>query len=296
MLWSLTLSLAAIALLCGAWLLYLEHQNSAQVALATRTQLRASFDRARDWIVHNRSAVLNENNSMLWLFVREAGRLADDQQLQSLAGEYQARSARGTLSQFFFDSTGIDSVRMAHITLGDEWEGYQRLFVYGATCNSPLRFDPEVAALLSPAACETGRAWLRNPWCRTHQLMGLRFVQKNECEPAGETAQTISSVQDGILSELSWDFRVEDAYLQKVWTLIESGRRNDIKAIWVRRIVESQRNDGGWNGVGVIVRLPGERAVFWQGGGLHPHVGVIPPSNFHATAQGLYLMALLLNQ
>ncbi len=291
----LALLLAVPALLCGGWLSYLEHENSTLVAATGTPQLRASFARARAWILQNRAAVLSENNAMLWLLVREAGRLADDRQLQSLDAEYQSRSTRGTVSQFFFDSTGIDSARMAHITLGDDWEGYQRLFVYGATCNSPLRFDPEVAAMLSPVACETGRAWLRNPWCRTHQLMGLRFVQKNECEPPEETAQTVRAVQDGILSELNWDFRVEDAYLQKIWTLLESGRRAEIRGIWVRRVVESQRPDGGWNGVGVIVRVPGERAVFWRGGGLHPYVGVVPPSNFHATAQGLYLMALLLN-
>jgi hypothetical protein len=290
----LALAVALLALAGLSWLLYCEHLNSVEVASPTQAQLRASFNRASAWIVQNREAVLRENNSMLWLFVREAGRLANDSRLESLASEYQTRSTQGTIAQFFFDSAGIEHVRGANLELSDDWQAYQRLFVYGATCNSPLRFDPEVVAMLSPSACEGGHAWLRNPWCRTHQLMGLRFVQRNHCEPDADTAQTIASVQAGILTELHWDFRVEDAYLQKVWTLIESGRREDVKAVWIRRVLGAQGVDGGWNGADVIAALPGGRAIFWRGG-LLPRVGIAPESNFHATAQGVYLMALLLN-
>jgi hypothetical protein len=290
----LALAFAVLALAGLSWLLYCEHLNSAEVAFPTQTQLRSSFNQASAWIVQNREAVLRDNNSMLWLFVREAGRLANDARLESLANEYQAQSTQGTITQFFFDSAGVEHVRGANLALSDDWQAYQRLFVYGATCNSPLRFDPEVVAMLSPSACEGGHAWLRNPWCRTHQLIGLRFVQRNHCEPDEDTAQTIASVQAGILTELQWDFRVEDAYLQKVWTLVESGRRNEIKAIWVRRILDAQLADGGWSGAAVIASLPGGRAVAWQGG-LVPRAGVVPTANFHATAQGVYLMALLLN-
>ena len=123
--------------------------------------------------------------------------------------------------------------------------------------------------------------------------MGLRFVQKNHCNPDEETARTIGTVQDGILSELRWDYRVEDAYLQKVWTLIESGRRNEVKPVWVRRILEAQEADGGWTGADIITPLPGGRALFWEGG-MRPRMGLRPESTCHATAQGLYLMALLL--
>jgi hypothetical protein len=290
----LALGIAVLVLAGVASLLYSEHQNSAEVAAPSPAELRASFDRASAWIERNRDAVLHENNSMLWLFVRNAAQLSKDQRLGALAGEYQARSANGTIAQFFFDSTGSDRIRGASLALSDDWQGYQRLFVYGATCNVPLRFDPQVAALLAPSACESGHAGLRNPWCRTHQLMGLRFVQKNHCEPDDDTARTIEAVQGGILTELQWDFRVEDAYLQKLWTLIESGRRNEVKAIWVRRILDAQLADGGWSGADVVAPLPGGRAIAWRGG-LLPRVEVMPASNFHATAQGVYLMALLLN-
>jgi hypothetical protein len=277
-----------------AWLLYCEHQNSTDVPFPNDTELRASLSRARQWIIQNRDSVLHENNAMLWLFVRNSGRLSKDPLLDSLASEYQAQSTEGTISQFFFDSTGIDRARNALIGLSDDWQAYQRLFVYGATCNVPLRSDPDVAGLLEVSACESGHMWLRNPWCRTHQLMGLRFVQRNHCEPDDDTADTVRKVQDLIITEAKWDFRLQDSYLQRVWTLIESGRRSDVKGIWLKRILEAQRADGGWDGADIILHLPGHRAVYWQGGNLYPHFGLLPVTNFHATAQGLYLMALLL--
>jgi hypothetical protein len=275
-----------------AAVLFCEHQNSAEVAPPSHAEVRASFERASAWIQHNREAVLHENNPMLWLFVREAGRLAGDQQLMALASVYQEQSTRGNLARFFFDTAGQDQMRSQPLDLSGWTDSYQRLFAYGITCNAPLRFDPQVEAMLSPAACEAGHEWLRNPWCRTHQLMGLRFVQQNHCNPDEETARTIAVVQAGILSELRWDYRVEDAYLQRVWTLIESGRRAEVKAVWVRRILAAQEAGGGWTGADVILRLPGNRAVFWEGGP-RPRVGPRPQPSFHSTAQGLYLMALL---
>ena len=285
--------LASLALAGILAFFYCEHQNSREVGAPTPAEARASFDRASAWIQRNQETVLRENNPMLWLFVRDAGRLAGDAQLEALANVYQAQSARDNLSRFFFDSSGRDQARSARLDLSGWPDAYQALFAYGITCNGLLRFDPAVEQMLSPTACEARYAWLRNPWCRTHQLMGLRFVQNNHCNPDAETARTIGTVQDGILSVLRWDYRVGDAYLQKVWTLIESGRRNEVKPVWVRRILEAQEADGGWTGADIITPLPGGRALFWEGG-MRPRMGLRPESTFHATAQGLYLMALLL--
>ena len=291
----LVLCLALLMLSCVGWLVYCERANGVDVPAPTEAELRSSLARAAAWVVANRSTLLRENNAMLWLFVSEAGRLSNDSRLTSLAREYQAHSTDRTVSRFFFDSSGIERMREATILLSSDWEDYQRLFVYGATCNVPLSADPDVVTLLSATSgCKNGHFWFRYPWCRTHQLMGLRFVQRNHCEPDAETARTIRSVQDIILSELRWDFRVCDAYLQRVWTLVESGRRNDVKAIWLRRILDAQRADGGWDGTDVIVHLPGGRVVCWLST-LSPHIVPMPASNFHTTAQGLYLMALLLN-
>jgi hypothetical protein len=285
---------AALAISLIAWLSYCEYRNSRDVPPPTQAELRAHLQRATSWIFANSVRVSNDNNPMLWLFLRDAARLTGDVRLSDMASEYQTRYVKGTLSQFFFDPGGSEQLAGRRITFPDNWADYQRLFVYGATCNNSVREDPAVLALLTPSGCDPHLTWLRSPWCHTHQLMGLRFVQKNNCEPEAETVQLVTTVEASILTELHWDFRVEDAYLQKVLTLVESGRRKDVKPIWVRRILDAQRADGGWDGVDIVADLPGNRVLLWESGRLYPWVSAQPASNLHATAQGLYLLALLL--
>lgn len=290
-------ALAALVMVVAvSFIGYHEYDNSRDMPMPSDTELRASFSRASAWILGNRERVLEENNPMLWLFVRDAALLQSEQGLVALAREYQSRHTDHTLTHYLFDPTGSDQVRYVNITLADDVSDYNRLFLYGATCNEGLRDDPMVRSLLTPAACGGGLLWLKSPWCRTHQLMGLRFVQRGHCEPEAETAATLVNVQNLILMELKWDFRVEDAYIQKALTLAESGRRGNLKAVWIRKILDAQRSDGGWDGMDVIARLPGALIFCWGDGLLYPRVLTQRPSTFHATAQALYLMALLLQK
>ncbi len=286
----------AVVLLGGvvlAWLAHCEYANSRDVPPPSEAELRDHLNRASQWMLANAARISSEDNPMLWVFISEAGRLTGNAGMTAMAADYRERFTRGTISQYFFDSSGSEQLIGKAIVFPANWADYQRLFVYGATCNGSVREDPQVVALLSPAGCNPGLTWLRSPWCHTHQLMGLRFAQKNHCDSDEETARTVEAVQSSILAELRWDFRVEDAYLQKVMVLVESGRRKDIKPVWIRRVLEAQRADGGWNGVDVITHLPGNRVLVWQGGQLYPSIRTPPESNLHATAQGLYLLAML---
>jgi hypothetical protein len=280
LLW-LALCVAVLATGAIGWLSYCEYRNSREVPPPTEVELRQHLGRAVGWIFANISNVSTENNPMLWLFIRDAARLSHDTRLTAAADEYQSHYLKGTLSRFFFDPNGSELLAGQHIEFPAYWADYQRLFIYGATCNT--------------SGCDPQLMWLRSPWCHTHQLMGLRFVQKNHCEPEVETDRLVNTVQNSILAELHWDFRVEDAYLQKVLTLVESGRGHDIKPIWIRRILDAQRPDGGWDGVDVVGHLPGNRVLVWEGGRLYPSIRTQPASNLHATAQGLYLLALLVH-
>jgi hypothetical protein len=292
----LAIGIGAIAVSVSAWLGYCEYKNSADVPPPSQTELREHFERAAGWMFANAPRISTENNPMLWVFIDRAGKLTDNARILAMASAYQQRYTNGTLSQFFFDPNGSENVAGRRLTFPAYWADYQRLFVYGTTCNNSAREDPQVMALLDASGCNPHMTWLRSPWCHTHQLMGLRFVQQNHCEPDAATARTINAVQNSILAELRWDFRVEDAYLQKVMTLLESGRREDIKPIWIKRILQAQRADGGWDGVDIIAPLPGNRVLAWDGGRLYPWPRTSPQTNLHATAQGLYLLAMLLRQ
>jgi len=290
------LSLAALIITAVTWLAYCEYTNSRAVPQPTVTELREHLARANGWIFAHSAQVSTENNTMLWVFLWKAAQLDHDERLLAMANEFRARYTQGTLTQFFFDSSGSEQFAHKRVVLGPGWPDFQRLFVYGSTCNESVREDPDVQALLKPSGCDPHLMWLRSPWCHTHQLMGLLFVQKNHCEPSVETDQTIKAVQSAILAELRTDFRVEDAYLQKVMMLLESGRRQDIKPIWIRRILDAQRPDGGWDGTDVEAHLPGGKVLEWEGGRLYPFIKSQPHTNLHATAQGIYLLAMLSSQ
>lgn len=273
---------------------YCEYLNSREVPPPASSELKDRFEHAAAWILERRDQVLADDTPMLWLFVREAGRLSGDSRLLGLAAEYQARHSGVWAWAFLFNARGGAHPLDPPLSVPQSLPGYQRLLLYGATCSATEREDPEVLALLTPSACDAGLKWLRTPWCRSRQLLGLDLVQQNRCEAGAETDRTIHTVQDRLLTELRWDFRVEDPYMQKVLMLVASGRRRDVRAIWLRRILDAQQPDGGWNGVDVIAHLPDGKLLCFSPDQLYPVVLSDPSSTFHATAQGLYLLALLL--
>ena len=135
----LAIAVAAVALSVIVWLSYCEYRNSRDVPPPTEAELRAHLARATGWMFANSARVSNEDNPMLWVFVREAGRLTGDAHLLAMANEYRERYVKGTLSQFFFDSSGSEQLTNRFIVFRNDWADYQRLFVYGATCNNSAR-------------------------------------------------------------------------------------------------------------------------------------------------------------
>jgi len=118
----------------------------------------------------------------------------------------------------------------------------------------------------------------------------VRLLQRSNCGDQKKLASLSSELLDIIHTELSWDFRVGDAYLQRNLMLAEAGRLDLIKPVWIQRILDEQNPDGGWDDVHSILPLGGN-IVF----GLSSKLPVIKKekSGFHATAQGVWLLSLL---
>src|SRR5262249_28334837 len=157
---------AVVAVASLAWLWRREYDNSRNTTFPPDTELRASLSRASDWVLQHRDQVLSEDNAMLWLFIREGAKVSGDQRLLDLAQTYQSRHTDGSLWHYIFDSSERQQVAGKYIDFPDGIPDYNRLFIYGATCNASLREDPAVIALLNPAACGSTLAGLRIPWCR----------------------------------------------------------------------------------------------------------------------------------
>lgn len=166
---------------------------------------------------------------------------------------------------------------------------YQLHFLYAINCDPELATRPLILAQLDPTYCDTHPF---RPACATHQLMGLRFMQRARCGEPRATEDAIRQLQTRVSRQLTWDPRVVDVYLRRVLLLMESGARNAVKPVWLERILKAQQRDGGWAAIDSVLSLMDRKLSFGfdaRGITFQP-----PVPNFHATAQGLLLMSLLL--
>ena len=124
----------------------------------------------------------------------------------------------------------------------------------------------------------------------THQLVGIRLLQRSECGDPAQLENTVRQLQQRIHRQLLLDPRVVDVYMQRVLMLVESGGGDLIKSIWIRNLVDAQQSDGGWSSFDPLVPLGGDRYF-----GFGPRIFAVktPHSDFHMTAQGVLLFSLL---
>ncbi len=266
--------------------------NNADAAEPTAAELVASRDRAAAWIRANEDEVIADENPALWWMLRESAASSGDAYLGGLYARYYQRYLAPNPHNVWHHLFDNESpLRISVDDLGG-FPDYNLLFLYGLSCQSALRSDPGVQRLLRDNACaDVGTpAYFRDPTCLTHQLMGIRFLQRGRCEDDGRTAALLRALQAKVAVQAAWDPRVVDFYIQRVLMLSESGAAGRIRPRWVRRIIDAQRADGGWDDFAELVSLGDGRSIGWGGRGMGLRR---PTSNFHTTAQGLYLMSLL---
>ncbi len=128
------------------------------------------------------------------------------------------------------------------------------------------------------------------PACVTHQMMGMRFMQERGCGEKAEVDRVVHSLQDRIVLQLTWDPRPIDTYLQRVLMLIESGQAERVKPFWLQRVLDTQLGDGGWGNFYPLLPISNGKHIGFSGRGLSTGR---PNSDFHATAQGVFLLSLL---
>jgi hypothetical protein len=129
------------------------------------------------------------------------------------------------------------------------------------------------------------------PACVTRQLMALRFLQHRQYGDQAAVSSAIARLQEKIEGQLTWDVRVVDVYIRRVLMFAESGAVERIKPIWLRRVLDAQMSDGGWSGTRPIVAAGLATPLCFTQSGI---AFCVPRSTFHATAQGVPLMSLLL--
>jgi hypothetical protein len=289
--WSRTLLRLIAALFSLAFIAYsaLLANNNWPAAAVDKVSVNRAYERGVQWLLTHREEISGDRNPMLWWMVGQSAANTHDVRLIELYSAFtqqqDALFPDSPWNVFFFPGRNISALLPASV---DIWEPYQQFMLYGASCTAILANNPTILAQENPAFCSRGGQLIR-PACVTHQLMGMRFMQRNHCS-LDDIDKKIFSLQDKLVRQLTFDPRAVDVYLQRVVMLYDSGAGHRVKSRWVKRALSAQLSDGGWGAHSTIFPLGGERVLAFSARG----VAITKlQSDFHATAQGVWLTSLL---
>ncbi|MES2089468.1 MAG: hypothetical protein V4532_05760, partial [Pseudomonadota bacterium] len=201
----------------------------------SQTLLRQSFQASAQWLVQHEAEIIQDGNPMLWRMVREAAIVSGGSGLQSLSQRYRSQWVDAVPSNGWaklFDP--VIERTSAGIHLGP-LQDYQRLFAYGLSCDAILGARPEIQRQLTADACSPHlmSALHGDPPCVTHQLMGFMLIREARCGDQRLINQAVALAHERIQRELVFDFRVTDAYLQRVMMLYRTGASSKIQPVWL---------------------------------------------------------------
>lgn len=268
------------------------YQNNRQQPYPTQSQVTSQLESSLSWLVKHEAELLNHANPMLWWMLYEAHTLTGDPRLQQLLDKYWRRFPRireGVWAPLF---GGPPRTYLAAYSV-QGLPYYNQHIIYALNCAADIAEEIPLVAQQNDAAFCFQASYIYRPACVTHQMMGIHFLQQQDCGLLQNVEQVSRELQQSIASQLRWDFRVVDVYLQRVLMLLVTGAEDLIKPAWLQRVLQHQLDDGGWAGEAPIVSL-GERSLVFnsRGIGLGP-VREQMRSNYHATAQGVLILSYL---
>lgn len=296
--WTAALLVAGV-LAAGAGLIA---YNNRDVDPPGTEELSAALDAAIGWLEKNEKAVGNNLNPVLWYMLQRTAEIVPDRRVHDLFSRYYEKiivpARRDHLALYhpwvpLFEPGTWVPVRFEDIRRLPDYNWH---FVYAIGCDEELGQIPDIARQNDPGFC--GAFHLFKPACTTHQLLGIRLMQRRRCGDKARLESVASRLQQRIVNQLQLDPRVVDVYLQRVLMLVESGRPDLVKPVWLRQVLDAQQADGGWGNFQALVPVGGGDFLgFGAGGGRFDFYHLVSTgkarSTFHATTQGVFLLALL---
>lgn len=268
---------------------YQYYANNKAADWPDQQSLQTSFYKSVQWLSANYPKIQDQHNPALWWMIKETSDINNNKTLahifQIYKAEYLDANPTNIWTPYF---RKFYRPLVPDISAFDDYSPYQTFFVYALSCNKQLEQEPIIQEQLEADFC--GMHYL-SPRCVTRQLMAVRLMQDRYCGDDQQLAELSKALQNTIIDELIYDFRVTDSYLQRVLMLAESRNFAAIKPVWIQRILAAQNDDGGWDDAYPVLSLSDTKVLGWSSAmpGL-----LSTKSNFHATAQGIWLMALLL--
>jgi hypothetical protein len=272
------------------WVGCLIWHNNRTVEPPSSKVLSESLERAVQWLAANRVNIVNNNNAMFWWMIDESANLTQDQRLHIRVVEYNTRHIIPYPRSPWHHLFDRNSTVPVDFLKPNQMPDYKLHIIYGLTCDSELGGLEIIKYQNQEDYCGDFRP--TSPACVTHQLMAVRFMQDRKCGEKVKLQDFAGALQDKIVSQLTWDPRVVDVYIQRVLMLTESGVKERVKPAWLTNVLNAQLEDGGWSDFQPLIPLGSSNYFGFtsQGMGIRKH-----KSTFQATAQGIFLMSLLLN-
>ena len=284
--WLKWIALATLALLVLATGLAILNNNFSR-SRPSRAEIVSRLDRSlaasTDWTrsqfapgnpgqwATNDGTYFVSNSALAHMLVDCAG-MSGDPRLQELATMFaEAHRKRPVMW-----AKMVDPAIVAY-PVGDRefaaLESYLRWILHGISPTEEPLSDSDLRDMFSPDKFRTGKA--------THQLFSL-YVYRKFNGDTPELQRVMNRVEGHIATEAAFDFRVTDAYLQRIAFLLAAGRPDLVKPRWVERALDAQQSDGGW-------------LYNWHGWAPSPYrfSFAYEPSVAHATAQGMWMACML---
>ena len=218
--------------------------NNFSIAHPTRTQFTANLDSAinasTEWMSNHPELM---NNPPLTFMVSDMARTSNDPRMHGMVAGYM-RSKRvrqpGEPITWFYARLVDGTTEVPRLTIFDArdttWQN--RIDAFAVAPQKVELTTAERTDLFSPTKFRWGS--------RYHQLVALDMYRYfNGDSP--ELASVMTPVTQGVVNDQRFDFRVNDSYPQRLWTILGAGRPDLIRARWVERLMSYQRSDGSWD-------------------------------------------------
>ncbi|RTL32271.1 MAG: hypothetical protein EKK47_04875 [Burkholderiales bacterium] len=278
---------------------------NADEAPPSAAKVNDAFQRSVGWLKLHEAEILGDGNVALWWMIKAAADRSHDPYLADLvqrsirvvyAGDKATLPWRRIVEP--------NAVIVPNDLMTDGLSPYQRFYYFSATCRvvEPDDTGPGSQQFLDGNTCRPiwGKVIFRDKVCSTHQLLGIRMARNSGCKLDAKVAALESELLEDIAFQLKVDPVITDPYIQRVLTLYWVAGPQSVKPVWLRRVIDAQQPDGGWSGDHLLLGVPQWlQPATWRQlmSRLVPsRFNAAPPaSNFHATAQGVLLMALALH-
>lgn len=275
--------------------------NADEVPPST-ARVNESFQRSIGWLKAHEAEILGDGNVALWWMLKTAADRSHDPYLtdlvqRSIRAVYAGNKATSPWRRI----VEPNAVIVPNDLVVDDLVSYQRFYYFSATCRvvEPDDSGPGSQQFLEGNTCRPvwRKVLFADKVCSTHQLLGIRMARNSGCKLDTKVAALESELLDDIAWQLKLDPVITDPYIQRVLTLYWVAGPQSVKPVWLRRVIDAQQPDGGWTGDRILLGAPwwSQPAVWrqWMAKLMPSRFDPAPSvSIFHATAQGLLLMAL----